>query len=153
MASGGSIRRARFVAALIATLLVALPLGACGKKKEPPPGEVPAGGPGAPKGAPSPREAIVDFFEAKRTGNTEYGCSLESKDFQIAQYGSAGQACLHNEANLNPQKVWAEEIKIDKLEEAPDSAAATIRPNAGSNTPAEITLVHGDGGWLVNSLR
>jgi hypothetical protein len=50
-------------------------------------------------------------------------------------------------------KVWAEEIKIDKLEVAPDSAAAKIRPNAGSDTPAEITLVRGEGGWLVNSLR
>lgn len=153
MALGGSIRQGRFLAALIAALLLTVPLGACGKKKEPPPGELPASGPGAPKGAPSPREAITQFFEAKRTGNTEYGCSLESKDFQIAQYGSAGQACLNNEANKNPQKVWAEEIKIEKLEEAPDSAAGTIRPNAGSDTPAEITLVRGEGGWLVNSLR
>jgi hypothetical protein len=150
MVSGGPISRG---ACVIGALLVALALGACGKKSEPPPGEMPVSGPGAPKGAPTPREAIIQFFEAKRTGNTELGCSLESKDFQIAQYKGAGQACLSSSVNQSPQKVWAKKIKIDKIDEAPDSAAAIIRPNAGSDTPAEITLVHGDGGWLVNRLR
>lgn len=151
MASGGTISRRLCVPAAI---VAALALGACGSSsKSEPPGKLPAEGPGAPKGAPSPREAIVQFFDAKRTGNAELGCSLESKDFQIAQYKQAGQACLDNLANKKPQTVWAEEIKIDKLDEAPDSAAARIRPNKGSDTPAEITLVRGEGGWLVNSLR
>ena len=151
MASGGTISRRL---CLVAALVSALALGACGKKQEEPPGKIPVPeGPGSPKGASTPREAITQFFEAKRVGNAELGCSLESKDFQIAQYKSAGQACLDNLANKQPQTVWAEEIKIDKLDEAPDSAAARIRPNAGSDTPAEITLVRGDGGWLVNSLR
>ena len=132
---------------------LALPLAACGKKKETNPAVLPASGPGVPKGAPSPREAIVGFFEAKRLGETEKGCNLESKDFQVAQYNGVGPACMKASVNQQPQAVWAEEIKIDKLEEAPDSAAATIRPNAGSDTPAEITLVRGEGGWLVNSLR
>jgi hypothetical protein len=136
----------------LAALAMALTLGACGKKQERTE-TMPVTGPGAPKGAPSPREAIVQFFEAKRTGNTELGCSLESEDFQRAQYQGTGEACLRSSVNQQPQKVWAEEIKIDKLEEAPDSAAATIRPTAGSDTPAEITLVRGEGGWLVNSLR
>ena len=139
-------------ACLVAALVAALAFGACGSKKSEPQ-TVPVEGPGAPKGADSPRAAINQFFEAKRTGNTELGCSLESKDFQIAQYQGAGEACLKSSVNQQPQTVWAEEIKIDKLDEAPDSAAAKIRPNKGSDTPAEITLVRGEGGWLVNSLR
>jgi hypothetical protein len=149
MALGGSISRWLCLAGAIAAMLA---IGACGKESKPP-GEMPATGPGAPKGAPTPREAIIQFFEAKRTGNTELGCSLESKDFQIAQYKGTGPACMKSSVNQSPQKVWAKTIKIDKLDEAPDSAAATIRPNNGSDTPAEITLVHGEGGWLVNSLR
>ena len=140
-------------ACLVAALVAALALGACGKKKETNPAVLPASGPGVPKGAPTPRQAIVGFFAAKRAGNTEAGCNLESKDFQVAQYNGVGPACMRASVNLHPQKVWAEEIKIDKLDQAPDSAAAKIRPNAGSETPAEITLVRGDGGWLVNSLR
>ena len=140
-------------ACLVAALVAALAFSACGKKKETNPAVLPAKGPGVPKGAPTPRQAIVGFFAAKRAGDTERGCNLESKDFQVAQYNGVGPACMRASVNQQPQKVWAEEIKIDKLEEAPDSAAATIRPNAGSDTPAEITLVHGEGGWLVNSLR
>jgi hypothetical protein len=142
-------------ACLAAALIAAFAFGAvgCGKKKETNPAELPATGQGAPKGAPSPREAIVQFFAAKRTGDTELGCSLESKDFQVAQYNGTGVACMKASVNQHPQKVWAEEIKIDKLDQAPDSAAAKIRPNAGNDTPAEITLVRGEGGWLVNSLR
>ena len=151
MARGGTIGRGMHVATAI---VVALVVGACGSsKKSEPPGKMPAEGPGAPKGAPSPREAINQFFAAKREGNTELGCSLESKDFQIAQYQGTGEACMKSSVNQQPQKVWAETIKIDKLDEAPNSAAARIRPNAGSDTPAEITLVKGEGGWLVNSLR
>jgi hypothetical protein len=151
MACGGTISRRL---CLLGACVAALALSACGSSsKSEPPGKQPAQGPGAPKGAPTPREAIIQFFEAKRVGNAELGCSLESKDFQIAQYKQAGQACLDNLANKQPQTVWAKKIKIDKLDEAPNSAAATIRPNAGSDTPAEITLVHGEGGWLVNSLR
>ena len=138
------------MAALVAAL--AFGLTACGKKKEDP-AKMPVTGAGAPKGAPSPRAAIVDFFEAKRTGDTRRGCELESEDFQKAQYGSAGQACLDNLANKQAQRVWAEEIKIDDLDEAPDSAAAKIRPNSGSDAPAEVTLVRGEGGWLIHSLR
>jgi hypothetical protein len=136
----------------VAVLAASLAVAGCGKSQERTE-TMPVTGPGAPKGAPSPREAIVQFFEAKRTGNTELGCSLESEDFQRAQYQGTADACLRSSVNQQPQKVWAEEIKIDKLDEAPDSAAARIRPNAGSDTPAEITLVRGDGGWLVNSLR
>jgi hypothetical protein len=150
MALGGTISRRL---CLVGALAAALALGACGKKSEPPPGQLPATGPGAPKGAPTPREAVIQFFEAKRTGNTELGCSLESKDFQIAQYKAAGEACLKSSVNQSPQTVWAKKIKIDKIDEAPNSAAARIRPNAGSDTPAEVTLVHGEGGWLINSLR
>jgi hypothetical protein len=140
---------------LVAVLVVALavPVAGCGKQKETNPAVLPAKGPGVPKGAPSPREAIIQFFDAKRLGQTEKGCNLESKDFQVAQYNGVGPACMRSSVNQHPQKVWAEEIKIDKLEVAPDSAAAKIRPNAGNNTPAEITLVRGEGGWLVNSLR
>ena len=139
-------------ACLVAALVAALAFGACGKKQEKTE-TIPVTGPGAPNGAPSPREAIVQFFDAKRTGNTELGCSLESKDFQVAQYNGTGVACMKSSVNQHPQKVWAEEVKIDKLDEAPDSAAARIRPNAGNDTPAEITLVRGEGGWLINSLR
>lgn len=149
MVGGGSVSR-RFC--VVAAFAAALALGACGKKQEKTE-TMPVTGPGAPKGAPSPRAAIEQFFDAKRTGNTELGCSLESEDFQKAQYQAAGEACLKSSVNQQPQKVWAENIKIDKIDEAPDSAAATIRPNAGSDTPAEITLVRGEGGWLVNSLR
>lgn len=149
MVGGGSVSR-RFC--VVAAFAAALALGACGKKQEKTE-TMPVTGPGAPKGAPSPRAAIEQFFDAKRTGNTELGCSLESEDFQKAQYQAAGEACLRSSVNQQPQKVWAENIKIDKIDEAPDSAAATIRPNAGSDTPAEITLVRGEGGWLVNSLR
>ena len=150
--AGGGIhqRRTAATAALLAVLAFALP--ACGKKQEDP-AKAPVTGPGAPTGAPSPRAAIIEFFAAKRTGDTRRGCELESEDFQKAQYGSAGQACLDNLANKQAQKVWAEEIKIDELDEAPDSAAAKIRPNSGSNTPAEVTLVRGEGGWLIHSLR
>ena len=144
---------ARSAGLVMAALVVALSFGACGKKKETNPAVLPAKGEGVPKGAPSPRAAIVGFFEAKRLGETEAGCNLESKDFQVAQYNGVGPACMRASVNQHPQKVWAEEIKIDKLDEAPDSAAAKIRPNAGSDTPAEITLVRGEGGWLVNSLR
>jgi hypothetical protein len=139
-------------AAAGAALLAVLALGACGKKEEDP-AKLPVTGPGAPVGAPDPEAAIRDFFAAKRSGDTRRGCELESEDFQKAQYGSAGQACLNNLANKQPQKVWRATIKIDKLDKAPDSAAAKIRPNSGSNTPAEITLVRGEGGWLINSLR
>ena len=137
---------------LVAALVAALAFGACGKKQEKTE-TIPVTGPGAPNGAPSPREAILMFFAAKRSGNTELGCSLESEDFQKAQYNGTGEACLRSSVNQHPQKVWAEEVKIDKLDEAPDSAAARIRPNAGNDTPAEITLVRGEGGWLINSLR
>ena len=140
-------------ACLVAALVAALAFGACGKQKEKNPAVLQAKGPGVPKGAPSPRAAIIGFFDAKRLGETEQGCNLESKDFQVAQYNGVGPACMRASVNQHPQKVWAEEIKIDKLDEAPDSAAAKIRPNAGSDTPAEITLVRGEGGWLVNSLR
>src|SRR5687768_4276528 len=133
-------------------VIAALALAGCGKKQENTQ-TMPVEGPGAPVGAANPRAAIDEFFAAKRTGDTKAGCALESEDFQIAQYGSAGQACLDEPANKKPQAVWAEEIKVDKLEEAQDSAAATIRPNAGSDTPAEITLVRGEGGWLINRLR
>jgi hypothetical protein len=144
---------ARSAGLVMAALVVALAFGACGKKKETNPAVLPAKGEGVPKGAPSPRAAIVGFFEAKRLGETEAGCNLESKDFQVAQYNGVGPACMRASVNQQPQKVWAEEIKIDKLDEAPDSAAARIRPNAGNDTPAEITLVRGKGGWLINSLR
>ena len=151
MDAGGTVSRHL---SLIAAIVAALALSACGSsKKSEPPGKMPAQGPGSPKGAPNPRAAILQFFEAKRVGNAQLGCSLESKDFQIAQYKQAGQACLDNLANKKPQTVWADPVKIDKLDEAPDSASARIRPNAGSDTPAEITLVRGEGGWLVNSLR
>src|SRR3954447_1057272 len=151
MRSGGSFVRGACVAAALCAGM--LPLAACGKQKETNPAVLPAKGKGVPKGAPTPREAIVQFFAAKRLGQTEKGCNLESKDFQVAQYNGVGPACMKSSVNQHPQKVWAEEIKIDKLEVAPDSAAAKIRPNAGNNTPAEITLVRGEGGWLVNSLR
>ena len=150
MASGGTIS---WRLCLLGAIVEALALGACGSSKSESPAKMPVEGPGAPKGAASPRTAIIEFFDAKRTGDTERGCSLESKDFQIAQYKQAGQACLDNLANKQPQPVWANPVKIDKLDEAPDSAAARIRPNAGSDAPAEITLVRGEGGWLVNSLR
>ena len=151
MACGGIQQRS---AAAVAAIVLALALLACGggTKKEDP-ATMPVTGPGAPKGAPTPEAAIRDFFAAKREGDVEGGCSLESEDYQKAQYGSAGQACLDNLANKQPQKVWREQIKIDELDKAPDSAAAKIRPTSGSNTPAEITLVRGEGGWLVNSLR
>ena len=140
-------------ACLAAAVIAAFAFGACGKSKETNPSKLPATGEGAPEGAPTPREAIVQFFAAKRTGQTERGCSLESKDFQVAQYNGTGVACMRASVNQQPQKVWAMEIKIDKLDVAPDSAAAKIRPNAGNDTPAEITLVRGEGGWLINSLR
>ena len=151
MAGGGIQGRSGATVAAFAAVLVLAACGGGSKKEDP--ATMPVTGPGAPKGAPNPRAAIVDFFAAKREGDTERGCSLESEDFQKAQYGSAGQACLDNLANKQAQKVWAEKIKIDDLDEAPDSAAAKIRPNSGSDTPAEITLVRGEGGWLVNSLR
>jgi hypothetical protein len=151
MGRGGSISRTVcLVAALVAA---AVPLSACGKQKEKNPAVLPAKGPGVPVGAPTPREAIIQFFAAKRTAQTGKGCSLESKDFQVAQYNGVGPACLRSSVNQHPQKVWAVDIKIDKLDVAPDSAAAKIRPNAGNDTPAEITLVRGEGGWLVESLR
>jgi hypothetical protein len=152
MGSGGSFVRGVWLTAAVLTVL-GLPVAGCGKQKEKNPAVLPAKGPGVPKGAPSPRAAIIGFFDAKRLGETEQGCNLESKDFQVAQYNGVGPACMRASVNQHPQKVWAEEVKIDKLEVAPDSAAAKIRPNAGSNTPAEITLVRGEGGWLVNSLR
>jgi hypothetical protein len=133
--------------------VLGLPVAGCGKQKEKNPAVLPAKGPGVPKGAPSPRAAIIGFFDAKRLGETEQGCNLESKDFQVAQYNGVGPACMRASVNQHPQKVWAEEVKIDKLDVAPDSAAAKIRPNAGSDTPAEITLVRGEGGWLIESLR
>jgi hypothetical protein len=136
----------------VGALTVVLALSACGSSQEKTE-TLPVTGPGAPVGASTPRAAIIEFFEAKRVGDTKRGCELESEDFQKAQYMGTGEACLKSSVNQHPQKVWAEEVKIDKLEEAPDSAAATIRPNAGNNTPAEITLVRGKGGWLVNSLR
>jgi hypothetical protein len=151
MALGGPIGR---LMCLAGALVAALALAACGSSSQSkPPGEQPASGPGAPKGAPTPREAIIQFFEAKRTGNTELGCSLEAKDFQIAQYKGVGQACMNSEVNMKPQKVWAETIKITKLQQAHDSASATIFPTKGSDTPAEISLVRGEGGWLIYSLR
>jgi hypothetical protein len=152
MGSGGSFVRGVWLTAAVLTVL-GLPVAGCGKQKETNPAVLPAKGPGVPKGAPSPRAAIIGFFDAKRLGETEQGCNLESKDFQVAQYNGVGPACMRASVNQHPQKVWAEEIKIDKLEVAPDSAAAKIRPNAGNNTPAQITLVRGEGGWLVNSLR
>lgn len=153
MAGGGGIRRSPWIAGAVAA---ALALGAgCGGggKKQEDPAAMPVTGPGSPVGAPTPRQAIEDWFEAKRTGDTARGCALESEDFQKAQYQSAGQACLDNLANKQAQKAWREEVEIDDLDEAPDSASAKIRPTAGSNTPAEITLVRGEGGWLINSLR
>ena len=135
-----------------AALAAALAVAGCGQKQEKTE-TLPVTGPGAPTWAPTPRDAIVQFFDAKRSGSTEAGCALESEDFQKAQYNGTGEACLKSSVNQHPQEVWAEDIKIDKLDEAPDSAAAKIRPNAGSDTPAEITLVRGEGGWLVNSLR
>ena len=147
----GRIHQRRFAA--LASLLSVLVLGACGGSSKEDPAKIPVTGPGAPTGAPNPEAAIRAFFAAKREGDTRRGCELESEDFQKAQYGSAGQACLNNLANKHAQKVWRVNIKIDDLDEAPDSAAAKIRPNSGSNTPAEITLVRGEGGWLINSLR
>src|ERR671933_589652 len=105
MARGGSIA----LVAMLASALIAV--AGCGKKQENP-RTVPVTGPGAPKGAPTPREAINLFFEAKRTGNTELGCSLESEDFQIAQDKGTGQACLKSSINQHPQPVWAKKIKI-----------------------------------------
>jgi hypothetical protein len=137
----------------VGTLATALAVAACGSSKPPPEPTMPVEGPGAPKGAASPRQAIIDYFEAKRSGNTELGCSLESEDFQKAQYNGTGRACLNRAQNMEPQLVWREKVLIDKLDVAHDSAAARIRPTSGSNTPAEITLVRGKGGWLVNSLR
>jgi hypothetical protein len=136
---------------LAAALVATFAFAACGKEEKPE--TMPVTGQGAPKGAPTPREAIVQFFAAKRTAQTEKGCSLESEDFQKAQYNGTGVACMKASVNQHPQKVWAIETKIDKLDVAPDSAAAKIRPNAGNDTPAEITLVRGEGGWLINSLR
>ena len=138
---------------MVAALAAALVIAACGGSKKEDPAKMPVTGPGAPVGAPSPEAAIRDVFAAKRSGDTKRGCELESEDFQKAQYGSAGQACLNNLANKQPQMVWRENVKIVDLDKAPDSAAAKIRPNSGSNTPAEITLVRGKGGWLINSLR
>ena len=149
MVGGGTHQR---VGATVAAVFAAALLAACGSSQEDP-AKMPVTGPGAPTGAPDPEAAIRDFFTAKREGDTNRGCALESEDFQKAQYGSAGQACLNNLANKQPQKVWRATIKIDKLDKAPDSASAQIRPNSGSETPAEITLVRGEGGWLINSLR
>jgi hypothetical protein len=155
MAGGRSHRGGALAIAAVAAVAAALGATACGGSSagKEDPAKMPVTGPGAPQGAATPEAAIREFFAAKREGDAARGCSLESEDFQKAQYGSAGQACLDNLANKQQQKVWREEIKIDDLDEAPDSAAARIRPNSGSTTPAEITLVRGEGGWLVNSLR
>jgi hypothetical protein len=108
---------------------------------------------GAPKGAADARAAIQAYFTAKRLGQAEQGCALESERYQTDHYGGVGEPCLQDLANKQPQAVWAEQTKIVAFQETADTATATIEPNAGSPAQATVTLVKSDGGWLVDTLQ
>jgi hypothetical protein len=144
------IRRANCAAVLVA----AAALAACGGGSD---GDSSSGDAAKPaaaaKGAPTAEAAVQQYFTAKRTGDAAAGCALETEKYQTQQYGSAGQACLDDQANQMPQAVWAEETKIVKIDESGDSATAVIQPNAGSDAEAQMALVRVDGGWLVDLLQ
>lgn len=132
----------------------AVAMAGCGGDKEQPAGASSTGEQAtAQKGASDPRAAIQEWFTAKRLGEAEAGCALETENFQTLQYDAPGQPCLDDAANKQPQAVWAETIKIVSLEESADSALATIQPNAGSAAEAQVGLVKADGAWLIDTFR
>jgi hypothetical protein len=140
--------------ASLASLLIAGTLGiaACGGSDD---GGTTTGDAAKPAetGAATPEAAIQQYFTAKRLGKAADGCALETEKYQTAQYGSAGQACLDDQANKSPQAVWADTTKIVSIDKSGESATATIQPNAGTPAEARITLVRTGGGWLVDSLQ
>ena len=137
-------------------LVLAATLAACGGSDgdsgDKPRGDAVPQSEAAPKGAATPDAAVKEYFTAKRLGNAADGCALESENYQTQHYGSAGQACLDDQANKMAQAVWAEDTKIVSIEEAGDSATAVVQPNAGSDAQAQVGLVRVDGKWLVDTL-
>jgi hypothetical protein len=147
-------RGSRLWASLAVVACAAAAAGGCGGDEEKSSSPVStAEQAAAPEGAADPRSAIQAWFTAKRLGKGDAGCALESDDYQTQQYGSPGQPCLDDEANKQPQTVWAEQIRIVSLKDSGDSALATVEPNAGTAARAQIGLVKTGGGWLVDTFR
>jgi len=109
---------------------------------------------GASTGAAGdPREVIAAWFTAARTGDTQAKCDLEAEAYQVDQYGSAGQACLEDLANTQPQAAWAETVKIVSLDQSGEFATAVVQPNAGGPAEATVSLAKGDAGWQIAGFR
>jgi hypothetical protein len=100
----------------------------------------------------TPEETIAAYMEARRLGQTEEICALETDEYETFVYGEPGDACLEDSANIRPQPVWAEEVVIVDIETDGDFAAATIQPNAGgSKAIVKVGLENVDGVWMISS--
>jgi len=108
---------------------------------------------GTPAAAGDLRKVIAAWFTAARTGDTQAKCDLEAEAYQVDQYGSAGQACLEDLANTQPQAAWAETVKIVSLDQAGEFATAVVQPNAGGPAEATVSLAKGDAGWQIAGFR
>jgi len=147
----------------VSTLFVACGggLAACGEddKKTTSTAAAPATTPAAEASTSGPadagdlREVIAAWFTAARTGATQAKCDLESEAYQVDQYGSAGQACLEDLANTQPQAAWAETVKIVSLDQAGEFATAVVQANAGGPAEATVSLKKEDAGWMISGFR
>jgi hypothetical protein len=107
----------------------------------------------ATSGPGSPSDVIQRWFTAARLGKASDKCALESTGYQVGQDERAGEACLANPANAQPQPVWAKRTAIVKLTVSGSSATATVRPNAGSSAEATVELTRVGGRWLVDAFH
>lgn len=101
-----------------------------------------------------PGVVIASWFSAARRGEAQAKCALETEAYQELQYDSAGQACLDDAANGQPQPAWNESVKIVSLDESGDTATAVVQPNSSNAAEATVVLRKTpDAGWLVASFQ
>ena len=127
---------------LTAVLVLAVSFAACGGAD---------GGSDSSAPIATVEDTIDAWFAASRAGVPADKCKIETDRYKTEQYGGPGRPCLQDDANNMKQSVWAANIKIVGIEEAGDTATATVKPNAATDATATVGLTKVDGVWMVDS--
>ena len=96
------------------------------------------------------REAVSEWYAARREGESQAICMLESVSLQISKYGSE-EGCLNDAANNTAQPAFDEQIEFLEVDAGEETAAATVRAKAGDEAETEIGLVAEGGAWRIDS--
>ena len=96
------------------------------------------------------REAVSEWYAARREGESQAICMLESVSLQISKYGSE-EGCLNDPANNTTQPAFDEQIEFLEVDAGEETAAATVRAKAGDEAETEIGLVAEGGTWRIDS--